>query len=716
MVSLSPVLINTLTRAVADLQTLPPQDHERLVTIGVALETVLAAVPAEGAEVRALLDFGLEGLQALYLDQEPDPKARLAAITQAVAAAEQGLTQGVPGRDNSRRQRWTTAPLGENLCRAPGTPAPLGGGSSAPPGRDGGRGPSASAAPPLGEEREEVGRLGSEGEALVPEFLIECGETMDRLDRDLVALEQYPADRDILFRIFRTLHTIKGNAGCLGFSQLEALAHTGEELLGRLLDGVMAITPEIISPLLALVDAIRAILSSLAEIGGEGNTDYVALIETVTRLHSHPQEHAPPAPARMAHTHAARGCPVELSAPLLASIPTAPLGDHAPRGAGAQSVASLRTQGPGGTRGAGPDDAVVPLPPISGGPGRRRLGDLLLQLGYLSPGDLGRALEQQKRGDQRRLGDLLIELGLVQPEQLQSALQMLAEARTPGISENSIRVQVPHLEALGALVGELGTIRDQIVASATCRNDRHPRRGYPLPGLVAALDGITTALQQQVYKIRLQPLGTGWSKFPRLVRDLALASGKQVQFEMEGRETLIDTTLVAAIKDSLLHLLRNGVDHGIEPPAVRVAQGKPAEGRLCLRAVHQEGQLTLEIADDGAGIDPERIRRRAVERGLLTAAAAAAFPEEELQALIFRPGFSTAEQVTSISGRGVGMDVVKNNILEIGGTLEIDSCPGAGTLFRIRILLAPGLLGPMEGERSAAGEGENTPQENEPRR
>jgi two-component system chemotaxis sensor kinase CheA len=295
---------------------------------------------------------------------------------------------------------------------------------------------------------------------------------------------------------------------------------------------------------------------------------------------------------------------------------------------------------------------------------------------------------------------------MVQPEQLQAALQLLAEARTPGVSDHSIRVQVPHLEALGVLVGELGTVRDQIVAAAlgpgTCG------AGAGLPGLAATLDRTTTVLQHQLGQIRLQPIGTGWSKFPRLVRDLALASNKQAQLEMEGRETLIDTTLLAAIKDCLLHLLRNGVDHGIEAPAVRLARGKPAEGRLCLRAAQEGRQLTLEITDDGAGIDPERIRQRAVERGLLTAAAAAVLPEEELRALIFQPGFSTAEQVTPISGRGVGMDVVKSNIEQIGGTLEIDSRPGVGTTFRIQISLAPALLRLTEGERSAAGEGKTS--------
>ena len=255
------------------------------------------------------------------------------------------------------------------------------------------------------------------------------------------------------------------------------------------------------------------------------------------------------------------------------------------------------------------------------------------------------------------------------------------------------------LDALMDQVGELVLARNRLMQFATLQEDR---------SLVAAyqrLDLITAALQENVMKTRMQPIGTIWNKFPRVVRDLALECGKKVNVSMEGQETELDRTLLEAIKDPLTHLVRNAVDHGIEPPETRRHVGKPEIGRLFLRAFHEGGQVNIEITDDGAGIDPERVAHKALERNLITAQQAAEMSQRDILNLIFTPGFSTAEQVTNVSGRGVGMDVVKNNIAMINGAIDVQSQVGRGTTIKVKIPLTlaiiPALMVRCAGDRYA---------------
>ena len=262
-------------------------------------------------------------------------------------------------------------------------------------------------------------------------------------------------------------------------------------------------------------------------------------------------------------------------------------------------------------------------------------------------------------------------------------------------SASSIRVGVSLLDKLMTLVGELVLVRNQVLQQA----------GDSAFGAAAQrLDGLTTELQEGVMKARMQSIGNVVGKLPRVVRDLAQSTGKQVRLETEGNDTELDKTILEAIKDPLLHLVRNAVDHGIEMPQDRAARGKTAEGRLHIRAFHEGGRVNIEVSDDGRGIDLERVRRKAVEKGVLAADQAARAGERELHSLIFAAGFSTAEKVTSVSGRGVGLDVVKTNVEKIGGTLDVVSSP-SGTTFRIKIPLTlaiiPVLVVRSAGERYA---------------
>lgn len=273
------------------------------------------------------------------------------------------------------------------------------------------------------------------------------------------------------------------------------------------------------------------------------------------------------------------------------------------------------------------------------------------------------------------------------------------ETRTAGLSDGSIRVDVGLIDKLMNLVGELVLARNQILQFNVVQNDS----GFL--STAQRLNLITTELQEGVMKTRMQPIGNVWNKFPRVVRDLAVACGKQVRIEMEGKETELDKTIIEAIKDPLTHLVRNSVDHGIESPGARQQQGKHVEGRLSLRAFHEGGHVNIEIADDGAGIDPERLKQKALDRGLVTRERLGRMSDREVLGLIFLPGFSTAEKVSNISGRGVGMDVVKTNIERIGGTVDLQSVLGQGTTIRIKIPLTlaiiPALVVTSGGDRYA---------------
>jgi len=249
------------------------------------------------------------------------------------------------------------------------------------------------------------------------------------------------------------------------------------------------------------------------------------------------------------------------------------------------------------------------------------------------------------------------------------------------VADTNVRVDVGLLERLMNLVGELVLARNQILQFGDRIED------LSFVGAAQRLNLITTELQERVMQTRMQPIGTVWSKLPRVVRDLAVACGKQVRVEMHGKETELDRTLLEAIKDPLTHIVRNAVDHGIEAPALRAEKGKPKTGTLCMRAYHESGQVIVEIVDDGRGLDVTAIKSKAVERGLVSPERLEQMSADELFQLVFLPGFSTARAVTNVSGRGVGMDVVKTNIERIGGTVDLASRAGAGTTLRIRIPL-----------------------------
>ena len=327
------------------------------------------------------------------------------------------------------------------------------------------------------------------------------------------------------------------------------------------------------------------------------------------------------------------------------------------------------------------------------------LGQILADKTHIPQDAIDSALAQQAAGDPRKIGEILVEQGQVAPRAVLDALKTQGAETGPQVSTSNIRVDVGLLDKLMNLVGELVLARNQILQFTTSQKDP------TFLGTAQRLNLITTELQEGVMKTRMQPIGNVWSKFPRVVRDLSVQFGKQVRIEMEGSETELDKTIIEAIKDPLTHVLRNAIDHGIELPAMRAGSGKPEEGTISLRAFHEGGQVNIEISDDGGGINLERLKQKAIERSQVTAEQAARMSEREALNLVFLPGLSTAEKVTNVSGRGVGMDVVKTNIEKIGGTVDLHSVHGQGTTLKIKIPLTlaiiPALIVTSGGERFA---------------
>jgi two-component system, chemotaxis family, sensor kinase CheA len=462
---------------------------------------------------------------------------------------------------------------------------------------------------------------------LTREFLIESQEGLDRMERCLTDLEERPQDTALLAEIFRSVHTIKGTTGFLGFKRLEKLAHSGENLLGLLREGKLTADGAVINALLELLDGLRAILKTIETDASEGNGQDDALIARLDQLRTRQirpiEAHAleilacasPSVAAKTAEHLSRETAERSLSAPSLVHAPAAPQ---------PSMVAALpREAGPV------PAGAATPAPPA---------GDAAKPRGQAA----GTA------------------------------------------SESTLRVDVTLLNRMMNLVGELVLTRNQVLqATATDPN---------MTLLSRRLDMVTADLRESVMKARMQPVSNVFSKMPRMVRDLSQALGRRVNLRMEGQETELDKSLLEAIKDPLTHAVRNSLDHGIEPPGVRQAAGKNPEGLLLLRAVQEGGHVVIEVADDGAGIAVDKVRQKAIERGLISSERAAQLAERELLQLIFLPGFSTAAQVTNVSGRGVGMDVVRTNVEKIGGKVEIDSRAGKGTTLRLRIPLTLAII------------------------
>jgi two-component system chemotaxis sensor kinase CheA len=426
---------------------------------------------------------------------------------------------------------------------------------------------------------------------LLSEFLTEANESISVLDVELVKLEQNPNDPALLGNIFRLVHTIKGTCGFLGLPRLESVAHAAENVLGKVRDGELTVSPTAVSLILESLDCIKMIMGELEAKEAEPAGDDSGLIVRLNQL------------------------------------------------ANGEAIAAAATE---------PPAAMQSAPAV--------------------------ATEKTSEA----ADDVSIE---VQTEATGSAARSADAAKESAVAGQSIRVNVDLLENLMTMVSELVLTRNQLMQILRSQKDSE----FTTP--LQHLSHVTTELQEGVMKTRMQPIGNAWAKLPRIVRDLALELDKKVDLRMLGAETELDRQVLEMIKDPLTHMVRNSADHGIELPADRVRAGKPEQGTITLNAYHQGGHIVLEISDDGRGLALDKIKKKAVASGLVSETELAAMTDQQIQQFIFKAGFSTASQVTSVSGRGVGMDVVRTNIEKIGGTIELKSQEGKGSSFIIKIPL-----------------------------
>lgn len=537
---------------------------------------------------------------------------------------------------------------------------------------------------------------------LISEFITETSESLDQLDSELVMLEKNPDDESILGNIFRVMHTIKGTCGFLGLPRLESVAHAGENVMDKIRGKELEATPDAISLVLESLDRIKELIEFLEEHGEEGEGDDSDLIRRLnhyadTGTVADSEGSASSAAAGSAETAAAATSEAasddgdfphfmgEDDPEIAAGIARILEKEKAEKNGGDSSDAAPSDAGNDFPHFMGEDD-----PEIAAGIARileaeaaKNGGDTATENYEVADAKAEPAPVAKATAPVAKTKDAG---GAAKPKTKPSAAEKApaAKAKDAGgasTSNQSIRVNIDVLENLMQMVSELVLTRNQLMQIVRDKEDNE----FKAP--LQQLSHITSELQEGVMQTRMQPIGNAWAKFPRLIRDLSIELGKSIELVMNGEDTELDRQLLEVIKDPLTHMVRNSCDHGVEDPETRTAAGKPAEGTVTLSAYHEGGHIIIDIKDDGRGINVERIKEKMLERELVSESALAEMSDKDIMQYIFAPGFSTAEQVTAVSGRGVGMDVVRTNIEKIGGTIELDSTWGKGSLVSIKIPL-----------------------------
>jgi len=478
-----------------------------------------------------------------------------------------------------------------------------------------------------------------EDQELLEGFLQETAELLEKLDDDLVALEKATDDTELMNRIFRSIHTVKGASSFLGFDLLVRVTHKTEDVLNRLRKGELIVTPEIMDVILEATDLVKTLVADIKNgdiIDREIDETINKLIPLLTMTVANPEESA------------------EVSE------------------AGNLSTASSNETVQSGTVGedSGSDQPSQEQQPLPSPP---------------PPPAVNRPAPESPK---------------------KAALPRAGEKGGEDLSDNTtVRVDVKRLDDLMNQVGELVLERNRMIQ---LNQDLQGgisdgvAFGEEFAKLAKRMNFVTSELQMQVLKMRMIPVEKVFKKFPRIVRSLARDLGKEVDLQIFGEETELDRSVVDEIGDPLIHLIRNAMDHGLETPAERLAAGKPSTGTLVLSAVHEGNSIIISIKDDGRGIDTERVGQKAIEKGLITPEQLSQMSQREMFDLIFLPGFSTKDKASDLSGRGVGMDVVKTNIKKLNGLIEIKSEKGQGSEFILRLPLTlaiiQSLLVDVEGE------------------
>lgn len=480
---------------------------------------------------------------------------------------------------------------------------------------------------------------------ILEDFLVEAFELVEQIDHDLVELESNPEDLELLNRIFRVAHTVKGSSSFLNFDVLTKLTHHMEDVLNKARHGELKITPDIMDVVLESIDRMKTLLNSIRDNGNDS----------------------------------AIGMDI---GPICARLTAISEGD-------VSAVASVSEEPK-----VEPKEEVVPATPE---PSAEPDVDVNQLSDSEVEAEIERLLKVRKAEDQARRAQKKKSAAPTTPK---PATETGGEKKVPasggggGGMDQTIRVEVKRLDHLMNLIGELVLGKNRLLKIYDDVEERYEGEKFleELNQVVSQLSIITTDVQLAVMKTRMQPIAKVFNKFPRVVRDLSRELGKQIELEITGEETELDKSIVEEIGDPIMHMIRNSCDHGVEDPATRKANGKPERGVVQLKAYNEGNHIVVEITDDGKGLDAAGLKMKALEKNLITEKEAEQMTDKEAFALIFKPGFSTAAKVTNVSGRGVGMDVVKTNIEKLNGVIEIDSELGKGSAFKLKIPLTLAII------------------------
>lgn len=519
---------------------------------------------------------------------------------------------------------------------------------------------------------------------ILQDFLVSSVEILESLDKQLVELEQRPDDKDLLNAIFRGFHTIKGGASFLSITPLVELCHRGEDVFNLLRKGERAVTPRLMDVVLRVFDNVNEMFARLnaAEMPDAADPALLGALEALARPGADEPAAAKPATAGGSDDITDAEFESLLDALAGAAPSAAKPAPAAPSGTpdeitDAEFEALLDQLHGGKSAPAAPAPAAKPAAPAS--TGKDEITDSEFE-----------SLLDQLHGQGQSPGVPAAGKPAASPSAPAAATARPAAPRAGGDSavpaETTVRVDTQRLDDIMNMVGELVLVRNRMTNLQAAMTDER------LIKAVADLSMVTTDLQVAVMKTRMQPIKKVYGKFPRVVRDLARSLNKEINLELRGEDTEVDKNLVEMLNDPLVHLVRNSCDHGVERPDVRVAAGKPRAGTVLLAAEQAGDHILLTISDDGAGMDPEVLRRKVVEKGLMDAEAAGRLSDSECYNLIFLPGFSTKTEISDVSGRGVGMDVVRTKIGSLNGSVEIESERGKGTRMLIRVPLTLAIM------------------------
>ena len=528
---------------------------------------------------------------------------------------------------------------------------------------------------------------------IVESFIVESREIFEELDHALLQLERTPDDRELIDRIFRAVHTVKGTSGFLSLDQMSNLAHRFEDVLNKLRQGELAFQPAMMDVMFDAFDQMGVLLDQVVDgdMTPVDQDDILAELDAI--LNGEYNDDAKPSSAG---EHEPENSPD--ADPLLNEAAGAePAGESAPVPGNGDSAASAEAHGP-----------ATATPPETSGPGADAHAEAPPDT-VPNVVDESANADASANSDRPSAGDAAAESDTAEAETPaassgQSAENIVSNTGRKKASKGSrritdrasetIRVEVDRLDNLMDLVGELVLGRNRLLQLSTDAEHIEEREELlrKMSDTTSQVDFITSELQAAVMRTRMVQVGRVFNKFPRVVRDLAREFDKKIDLKIEGEETELDKSLVEEIGDPLTHLIRNAADHGVEMPEERRANGKPERGTIRLSAAHEGNHILIEIEDDGAGIDPDRLKQKAIEKDLITESEAADMTDTEAFDLIFRPGFSTARGVSQVSGRGVGMDVVKTNLRRLNGSIETESALGDGTRFIMKLPLTLAII------------------------